>query len=228
MTIDSPIAVLYNADGQPLAVSQSQDVSGVLQPGLVIVGSGSDGKAHFFKVTTDGALHITGSILTTTRKLTGSYFCSSEMINGSTSSQILITITNPVNSGRTIFIKRTIVQGIAIDVATLPFLYHLGRTTDTPISGTTLFVQRHSAQDAVAVAVVRQGATTTLASGSMWVGAPGIFTLQSGFQGEMRPSLDVVDELNDIVLAQSESLAFSVDANTVDWRHYGQFFWHEV
>lgn len=64
MGLESPISVLYNTAGYELAVSQSQVVSGTTQPGLVMAGSGSDGRARFFRVNTDGYLFVTGTFAT--------------------------------------------------------------------------------------------------------------------------------------------------------------------
>lgn len=66
-------AILYDENGQQLAVSQSQDISMSATPGIVIAGSGSDGRAHFFRVENDGTLHITGSIITSA---SASFCCS--------------------------------------------------------------------------------------------------------------------------------------------------------
>lgn len=63
--LESPLSVLYNSEGIEIAVSQSQVVSGVLQPGLVMAGSGSDGRAYFLRVSNDGSVFITGSIQST-------------------------------------------------------------------------------------------------------------------------------------------------------------------
>jgi len=62
MSFESPISVLYNSEGNEIAVSQSQFVNISTQPGLVMAGSGSDGRAHFFRTTADGALFVTGSV----------------------------------------------------------------------------------------------------------------------------------------------------------------------
>lgn len=64
MSFESPVSVLYNSEGLELALSQSQVISASAQPGLVIAGSGSDGRAYFMRVSNDGALFITGSIQT--------------------------------------------------------------------------------------------------------------------------------------------------------------------
>lgn len=64
MGLESPVAILYNSEGHEIALSQSQVISASAQPGLVMAGSGSDGRAYFFRVSNDGSLFITGSIQT--------------------------------------------------------------------------------------------------------------------------------------------------------------------
>jgi len=61
MSFQSPVSVLYNSTGIELALSASQSLSSS-QPGLVIMGSGSNGTAQFFKLVGDGALLVSGSL----------------------------------------------------------------------------------------------------------------------------------------------------------------------
>ena len=61
MGLESPISVLYNNEGNEIAVSQSQLINVANQPGLVMAGSGSDGRAYFFRTSVDGALFVTGA-----------------------------------------------------------------------------------------------------------------------------------------------------------------------
>lgn len=65
MSLESPISVIYDSNGTELSVSQSQIVSGAAQPGLMIMGSASNGGATFFRTSLDGSVFITGSINTT-------------------------------------------------------------------------------------------------------------------------------------------------------------------
>jgi hypothetical protein len=62
MSLESPISVIYDSNGTELSVSQSQIVSGAAQPGLMIMGSASNGGATFFRTSLDGSVFITGSI----------------------------------------------------------------------------------------------------------------------------------------------------------------------
>jgi protein involved in ribonucleotide reduction len=61
MPLESPVSILFNTEGQELAVSQSQSVSSSMQPGLLLAGSSSLGAATFFRVTPEGELFVTGS-----------------------------------------------------------------------------------------------------------------------------------------------------------------------
>ena len=61
MPVQSPYTVLYDANGNLLAVSQSQAL-GTGQPGYVVVGSGSAG-AQFLKVNADGALLVSSGAI---------------------------------------------------------------------------------------------------------------------------------------------------------------------
>jgi len=64
MAFESPVSVLYNGEGLELALSASQSLSNASQGGLMIMGSGSNGTAQFFRLGGDGSLFITGSVTT--------------------------------------------------------------------------------------------------------------------------------------------------------------------
>lgn len=61
MSLESPISVLFNQEGIEIALSASQSLSNASQPGLMIMGSGSNGTAQFFKLASDGSLLVSGS-----------------------------------------------------------------------------------------------------------------------------------------------------------------------
>lgn len=61
MSFESPVSVLYNEEGIAIALSASQSLSNVQQPGLMIMGSGSNGTAQFFKIAADGSLLVSGA-----------------------------------------------------------------------------------------------------------------------------------------------------------------------
>ena len=64
MSLDSPVAILYDSNGTELAVTQSQPVTTGSQPGLMVAGKGADGGAHFFRMANDGTLFVTGVLAT--------------------------------------------------------------------------------------------------------------------------------------------------------------------
>lgn len=61
MSFESPVSVLFNADGNEIATIASQSLS-ASQPGLMIMGSGSNGSAQFFRLSPDGALMVSGAL----------------------------------------------------------------------------------------------------------------------------------------------------------------------
>lgn len=63
MSLGSPFSVLFNSEGVELAVTASQSGSFETgtQPGILIMGSGSNG-AQFLRLANDGALFITGTV----------------------------------------------------------------------------------------------------------------------------------------------------------------------
>lgn len=63
MSFENPLSILYNAEGNELAVSASQVLTGSgIQPGILVAGSSSTGVVQFMKVGTDGAVFVTGSV----------------------------------------------------------------------------------------------------------------------------------------------------------------------
>lgn len=63
MSLENPLSILFNTEGLELSVSQSQALTGSgTQPGFMLLGSGSDGNAHYIRLSDDGSTFITGSI----------------------------------------------------------------------------------------------------------------------------------------------------------------------
>ena len=63
MSLENPLSILYNSEDNEIAVSQSQALTGSgTQPGFMVLGSGSDGNAHYMRVSNDGSVFITGSV----------------------------------------------------------------------------------------------------------------------------------------------------------------------
>jgi hypothetical protein len=66
MSLESPVSVLFDLEGQELAVTASQSASFVdgTQSGLLVMGSSSQG-AQFLSLTDDGSLFVTGAVAAT-------------------------------------------------------------------------------------------------------------------------------------------------------------------
>jgi hypothetical protein len=62
MSFSNPASILVDYSGLPLFASQSQDLSGNLQSGVMVIGSGSDGKAYMFRASPEGSLFVTGTL----------------------------------------------------------------------------------------------------------------------------------------------------------------------
>lgn len=58
MSFESPVSVLYNENGYELALSSSQSINASTQPGIMIMGSASNGTAQFFKILSNGELLV--------------------------------------------------------------------------------------------------------------------------------------------------------------------------
>lgn len=63
--LDNPASVLVDYNGFPLFTSQSQDLSGSITSGVMLAGSGSDGKGYLLQTSPSGHLFITGSVAST-------------------------------------------------------------------------------------------------------------------------------------------------------------------
>lgn len=60
MSFESPLSVLYNSEGNEVAVTASQAITAI-QPGVAIMGSGSSGWQPF-KVAPTGEMFVTGTL----------------------------------------------------------------------------------------------------------------------------------------------------------------------
>ena len=63
MSLENPLTILFNTEGNELAVSASQVLTGSgIQPGILVAGSSSTGTVHFMRVNSSGSVFITGSV----------------------------------------------------------------------------------------------------------------------------------------------------------------------
>ncbi len=61
MSLESSFKILYDVNGNPLALSQSQTISSS-QSALLLAGSSSTGQLTFLQTTNDGKLFVTGNL----------------------------------------------------------------------------------------------------------------------------------------------------------------------
>jgi len=63
MSLENPLSILFNAEGNELAVSASQVLTGSgIQPGILVAGSSSTGTVQFMRVADNGSVFVTGSV----------------------------------------------------------------------------------------------------------------------------------------------------------------------
>jgi hypothetical protein len=61
MSFESPVSVIYNEAGNEVALSSSAVINIATQPGLMVMGSSSNGTAQFFKILPGGELLVSGT-----------------------------------------------------------------------------------------------------------------------------------------------------------------------
>lgn len=215
--------ILYDANRNPMSVQ-----NGVAIPantnGLLV--HGSDGtNARVLSIAASNALKI---VDVGSRIVTGTYSAATSLITGSGSSQNLASIENPSASGKTVFVRRITLMSTVGAAASAKFLFHVGRTTATPSSGTTLTAQKHKTGDSSPVAIVRSVPTATAATGDIWVGTPGTQVSNAAYVGVPLDALKGIVEFDDIQLDASEGLVVSAEANDIDFSFSVSFSWVEA
>lgn len=216
--------ILYDGYGNPLAVLENDTVFSN-QPGLLFAGKDDDGLVKFFNITAAGALPVA---TVGERTPVGDYYASTSLIVGAAIEQELLSIENPVSSGRTVFINRIEVSGIVDTTFTTPFLYRFERTTGLPTDGITLIDQLRDTTGSASVGIIRQGPISTSASGSIWVGSPGVFTAKGQSSSGIFQAVATFEERKEIVLAEGEGVVVVAEANGNDWSHWVTVQWNEV
>jgi len=220
----NPAVILYDASGNPLAVMDG-DVLGASQPGLMFAGKDADGYVRFFSITATGVLQ---TAIASSRNVVGDYYASSSLIAGQATNQNLLSIENPISSGRTIYINRIEVNGVIDSRFTTAFLYHVGRSVATPTGGTALTAQLRDTGDAAVTGIVRQEPTATAASGSIWVGSPGLLTKDGQQNSGLFQAVAIFEERKEIVLSEGEGILIWAEANDIAWDHWVIVHWNEV
>lgn len=179
---------------------------------------------------TPSIIHDISGIPLPVREISGSFKCSTNgFLTGSLSSQVLLTIENPVTSSSTVFIKKILVKSVPTNISTTVFSYHIGRVTSGsfPVSGTVLVSQKNLSTETNTQAVLRQLSSASIAPGNMWISSPGILETSSGFVRQIEDSFQGESDFEDIRLIPGECLAVWVDANLTSWNHGISIYWQE-
>jgi hypothetical protein len=223
---DSPAVILYDYNGNQVCRSDGYDLAPVVrQSGLIVAGITDAGKVKFFSVGANGALNVVTT--TSTRNIVGEYLQGTGLITGSTSIQNLVTLENPVGSGRTIYSNKMEVNGVVSGASSTLFSYRIRRTTGLPTGGTILTPQKRRGIDLNAVGIVRQLPIVTADSGTMWATTPGLGIPDGKSWSNTFEVMDTELERHEIVLSPGEALLFSADENGTNWRHWINIVWAE-
>lgn len=218
---DSPASVLFDVDGYQVARQEGDFVT----PGLPI--GGVDALLNFkLARILNNAIAVSQQ---PSREIVGRYLCGTPLVTGAALVQNVVTIENPVGSGRSIYIDSVDINGLSATNFTTPFLYRIARSTGVPTGGTIVSSQGVKSSYPAAVAIVRTLPTVTAAAGNLWVGSPGVNN--TGAQAN-RPkettSFVVSEDDKEILLASGEALIMIADVNSTNWRHYANIRWSEV
>ena len=231
MSSESPAVILYDADGNPVAIAQGDEIIAT-QKGLLAAGQNEDGYAEFLTIS-----KYTGALKTTnvgSLDILGRYYAGSSLITGSASAQNLLTLENPAGSTTNIRLDRVIIKGYPVGTSTIGFLYSMNRTTGLPSGGTSLTIEQRLTTEPAAQGVVREQPMATAASGNFWVGSPGVFLSGGGSggpAGSASANLETLEarfEREEITVLPGEAIVIRAGANSTDWRHWVNISWFEV
>ena len=220
----SPAVILYDGYGAPLAVLEDDAIFSD-QPGILFAGKDKNGLVRFLNVTTSGTLQTAPGSL---REPVGDYYASSALIRGKKVEHELVSIENPIGSGRIIYINKIEVNGVIDTRFTTAYLYRVGRTVGLPTGGTLLISQLRDTSGQAAIGIVREKPTATSAAGSIWVGSPGIFAKHGSFTNGIFKAIATFNERKEVILAEGEGIVVIAEANHKNWEHWVTIQWNEV
>lgn len=216
--------LLYDDNNVAMAVQ-----NGVAIPANTsgVLAVGSDGTTARNLLTTATGVLKTAPV--GTRTLLGVYGAATLQIAGTVAAQNLLSIENPVASGKVVYVRRITISGMATASVAVNYQYLLGRTTAVPTGGTTLTAQKRQTADAAAAAIVRQAPTATAAAGSIWAGSGFLSSASATIPAGQLSAWDSVgNENDDIVLAAGEGLLVSAGGNATNARHSIALVWEET
>lgn len=220
----NPAVILFDGYGTPVAKLEG-DIIFENQPALIFAGEDEDGLVRFVNVASS-----TGAIKTASvgqREPEGEYYFGSSLIAGTAATQNLVSLENPVGSGRNIYLNRVVVNGTIGDKFTTPFVYSVTRTAGLPTGGTTQTAQLRSTSDAAPIGVIRTAPIATAATGALWTGSPGLFDKGAFFQSLVE-SVATFEEKKEVIIAPGEAILITAGPNAITWSHWVNLHWNEV
>ena len=224
MVYESPAVILFDQRGNPLACSDGYDLAPVVdQKGLIVAGQTSTGKVRFFSVGNNGALNVISA--TSGRNIVGEYLIGTNLLDGYTSAQNLLSLENPVGSNRIIYLSKALITGTVISPSSIIFSYTLSRTIGLPSLGSVIISQKRASTDLAAVGIVRLSPDAVVDSGIMWATTVGVGNVDSF--SNMFSAVNTELERHEIVLNAGEGILISCGANSPDWFHWINLVWCE-
>lgn len=221
---DSPAVILYDEDGNPVAVAEGNLLES-FQKGIVIAGKDDDGYVRFVSINNAGTINVSD---VGTASVSGSFYASTSLITGTVLSQNLASLANPIGSGNILRVVRVIVNGVLAGTSTTPFLYRISRTDTFPSNGTLITPQKRNTSLADVEGEVRQVPDVTKASGNIWVGSPGTSSAGGVFNTSLQEPVQTIFERDNVILLPGEAIVVIADGNSSIWAHWVNFQWDEV
>jgi hypothetical protein len=226
MSNDSPAVILYDVDGNPVAITDGDFIES-FQKGIIFAGRNDDGYVTFTNIAS-----YTGAIKTAdigTFGVVGSYYAATNLITGAAVIQNLASLENPIGSGIKIRVSRVDVRGTSNAASGTAFLYKVRRTTGLPTGGTIISSVKRDSSFGSANGIVRTGPTATSAAGAIFSGSPGTLANSYGNSANgIREAININFERDELVLSSGEGFVVTADANTISWSHIVNFIWSEV
>ena len=220
----SPAIIMYDGYGNPLATLENNIIFSD-QPGLLFAGKDENGLVRFFSVTSSGVIK---TALVGEREEVGEYYFGSNLIIGAGAVQTLVTLENPIASGRSIYLNNVVINGTLTGTFTSAFAYTLARTTGLPTSGAIQVSQKRNTSDLDPVGIVKQASVVTAATGSLWTGSPGVTGNKGSFFQTLTQSIAAFQEKREVVLASGEAVVIMAGPNDTNWFHWVNLHWNEA
>lgn len=237
VTVDGYVGIegaveVTGLDGDPIEVSLVDGYVNVDGP-IEVTGIGGDPVEITGEVSLkDGYVNIDGPIEvipTPARTVEGRYFATTGIINGSNSSQLLMTLENPAGSGVTMYLTFVDVNGLAsVGNYPNPFLYRVSRMIGLPTGGTVLAEEQRSTSEGPSLGIARQTPTGTGSAGNFWVDTAGSIRNSRPNRPKSQRAFETDVEDKEIIIQEGEAIGVFANANANQWRHFVSIRWNEV